>query len=109
MENFVTLKCRRQALGYTKEKLAQAAQLTVAEIECFENGIPMPKYVEQRINDTLWTGLRNMDSIKHYRTKILELALEINVDQDTVSCLKEISHLMVEVGKLQRDILRDVN
>lgn len=109
MEKYMTLKCRRQALGYTKEMLAELAQITVAEVEAFEKGKQMPSYVEQRINDTLWTRLRAMDSAEHYRKKILELALEINMENDTKSCLWEMSHLMVEIGKLQRDLIGSSN
>ena len=77
----------------------------MAEIEDFENGKQVPKVVNQRIKSFLHNQLCLMDSVEHYRKKILELALEINVDDDTQSCLLEMGHLMVEIGKLQKELI----
>ena len=107
MKSYEVYKCRRQALGLTKEQLAEKANLDVKLIEYYEEGKKVASYVTEQITKALVHEFQNMDSVTHYKRRILELALELN--QETVSdyALQEIGHMMVEAGKLQMAIINN--
>ena len=107
MKSYEIYKCRRQALGLTKEQLAEKANLDVKLIEYYESGKRVSSYVVDQITKTLVYEFKNMDSITHYKRRILELALELN--QETISeyALQQIDHMIVEAGKLQMSIIEN--
>lgn len=103
------MKCRRQALGLTREQLAEKANLNVKEVEFYEEGKKTASYINKNIQSTLWDLSKNLDSITHYKRRILELALLINNNQDDVDMmLKDVAHMMVELGKLQMETIDDI-
>ena len=46
-----------------------------------------------------------MEPIEHYRKRILELAITLDKEEDKDFVLQEISHMMIELGKLQNEII----
>lgn len=105
MKTYEIMKCRRQALGLTKEKFAKEANLDVKMIEFYEDGKKVAGYVEEQIKLTLVSLFQNMDSMTHYKRRILELALELNKQDETKFALLEIGHMMTELGKMQMEII----
>ena len=105
MKTYEIMKCRRQALGFTKEKFAERVDLDVRLIEFYESGKKVASYVEERIRTALYEEFKNMDSMEHYKKRILELALELNKQDDTKFALLEIGHMITELGKLQMAII----
>ncbi len=105
MKTCEIMKCRRQALRMTREELAERANLDVKTIEFYEQGKNMASYVETKIKLTLMKLYQDMDSMEHYKKRILELALELNEQDETQFALLEIGHMMVELGKLQMEII----
>ena len=105
MKTYEIMKCRRQALGFTKDKFAEKTGLDVKLIEFYESGKNVGSYVEERIRTTLYEEFRNMDSMEHYKKRILELALELNKQDETKFALLEIGHMITELGKLQMAII----
>ena len=105
MKTYEIMKCRRQALGLTKEELAEKAKLDVKLIEFYEDGKKVASYVERNIQLTLVAMFQNMDSMTHYKRRILELALELNKQDETKFALLEIGHMMTELGKMQMEII----
>ena len=109
MKVYERMKCRRQALGLTREQLAEKANLKVKEVEFYEVGYNTASYINRNIQGTLWEVAKNLDSINHYKRRILEIALLINNNQDDVDMmLKDIGHMMVELGKLQMDTIEEI-
>lgn len=107
MKTYEIMKCRRQALGLTKEKFAKEADLDVKLVEFYEDGKKVGSYVEEQIRLTLVRLFQNMDSMEHYKRRILELALEINQQDETKFALLEIGHMITELGKLQMEIINN--
>lgn len=98
------LKCRRKALGLTKEELAEKSGVNIILIEAFESGKKISNVEKEKINRYLWKSFQEMDSITHYKRRILELALELNEEYILADAIKEIGHMMVELGKLQMEL-----
>ena len=107
MKSYEIYKCRRQALGLTREQLAEKANLDVKLIEYYEDGKRVSSYVKDQITKTLVHEFQDMDSVTHYKRRILELALELNQEIVSEYALREIGHMMVEAGKLQMAIIND--
>lgn len=104
MQTYEIMKCRRLALGLTKEELAKITGLDVKLIEYYESGENVARYVGMDIKQALYEQFKNMDSVTHYKKRILELALEINKQDDADFMVQEIGHMLVELGKLQMEI-----
>lgn len=106
MRTYQTYMCRRKALGITKEEMAKRVGTSVEVIENFEQGYWTHRYIIDRIKDVCYYGFKDMDEIDHYRARILELAMEIKIDDNPEHAMSEIGHMMVELGKLQRELLK---
>lgn len=104
MKTYEIMKCRRQAVGLNRQELAEKANLDVKLVEFYEDGKNVAGYVENRIKTVLMQEFQNMDSMTHYKRRILELALELNIQEETKWALHEIGHMMTELGKLQMEI-----
>ncbi len=96
---------RRIALDWSKELLAEKAGLKIRFIDDFEAGFDVDKVIEDKIKSTINIGFKNLDSLSHYNARIVELALELKNETSDKQKLYRISHLQVELGKLQREIL----
>ena len=105
MERYKVMRCRRQALKLTREQFAKMANLDVKLVEFYEEGKNVASYVDERISMTLMKLYQNMDSVTHYKKRILELALELNEQDETKFAILEIGHMMTELGKLQMEII----
>ena len=101
MESYKVYKCRRQALGLTKQALADKANLDVRLVEWYEEGKRIGTDSEEKIRRTIYFEFKNIPSMDHYKRRILELALELNMEDNTKHALTEIGHMMVELGKMQ--------
>ena len=96
---------RRIALDWSKELLADKSGIKVRYIDDFEAGFDVDKEIEDKIKSTINAGFKELDSIEHYNCRILELALQLKNETSDRQKLYRISHLEVELGKLQREIL----
>lgn len=96
---------RRIALGWSKEELADKSGIKVRYIDDFEDGFDVDRKIENKIKSVINTGFKNLDSMEHYNARIMELALELKNETSNEQKLYRISHLQVELGKLQREIL----
>jgi len=105
MKTYEIMRCRRQALGLTKEKLAEKTELDPKLIEFYEDGKNTPSYVETKIRMTLMKIFQDMDPMTHYKRRILELALELNSQDEVKFALLEIGHMIIELGKMQMDMM----
>lgn len=108
MKHYEVYKCRRQALGFTKSDLADKVGLKVGVIDKFENGENIPYCFEVAIKKTIDDEFRNIDSMTHYKRRILELAIQINHEEEVERLLHDIGHMMVELGKAQMEIMNEI-
>ena len=108
MKYYEVYKCRRQALGLTKAKLAEMTGLREGVIDRFEKGERIPYCFEVAIKETVDAGFKNVDSMTHYKRRILELAIQLNYETEIERSLHDIGHMMVEAGKLQMEIMNDI-
>lgn len=99
---------RRMALRWSKETVAERAGLSVGFITLFEDGHNIGKAYENKIKSVLNDGFKELNSAEHYKTRILELALEIKNDTSSKENLYRLSHMIVEAGKLEREILDNI-
>lgn len=105
MRSYEIYTCRRKALRLTKEELAKKANVHVQYIEFFEKGCNIPGYIRDKIRETIRAEFNNMSSIEHYRTRILELAIEIRDEKNAEYAMQQISHMLIECGKLQAELM----
>ncbi len=96
---------RRIALRWSREILAEKTGINVAYVTLFEDGKSIGKTYENKIKSVLNNGFKELTSAEHYKTRILELAIEIKDDDNSKENLYRISHMIVELGKLEREIL----
>ena len=108
MKMYEVYKCRRQALGWIREELAKRLDLKTGVIERYENGDKVPYCFEVAIRQTIDAEFTNVDSITHYKRRALELALQINSETEVERLLHDIGHMMVELGKLQMEVMNDI-
>lgn len=108
MKRYEVYKCRRKALGWTKEKLADKIGLKVGVIERYENGEVIPYCFEIAIKDTIDNEFTNVDTMTHYKRRILELAIQLNYETEDERTLHDIGHMMVELGKMQMQIMNEI-
>lgn len=99
-------KCRRVALSWSKEKLAFETGLDVRYIEFYESGKNVPNWVVDQIDSTLWNAFNQLDSIEHYKRKIVEEALKISMEENTEYIVQNIGHMIIEAGKLQMELMK---
>ena len=105
MKSHEIYSCRRKALRLTKEQIAIKANVLVQYVEWFEEGKRIPTWAENNIKVAIRNEFCNLTSIEHYRARILELAIEIRDETEVTYALNEISHMMIELGKLQNELL----
>ena len=98
-------KCRMTALGYTKEQIARLAGCEVSDIEKFINEEYVDTLIYVRIKKTIDDEYRSMTSLDHYKTRIVELALKLSIEEDKDWALNDISHMMIELGKMQSELI----
>lgn len=96
---------RRIALDWSKELLADKSGIKVRYIDDFEAGFDVDREIENKIKSTINIGFKKLNSTDHYNARIVELALELKHETSDKQKLYRISHLQVELGKLQREIL----
>ena len=106
MKGYEVRKCRRIALSWSKERLADEANLDVRYIEFYEEGKNIPNWVADKIDKTLWAGFNNLESIEHFKKKILEEALKISREDNTQYLMQYIGHMLIEAGKLQMELMK---
>lgn len=104
MKKYEALKYRRIALRWSEAKLAARAGIDAKYVEFFEAGKNIGRDYERLIGEALYAGTKELGQLEHYRFRIMELALKIQVEQDNVVLLKELAHLGVEANKFQMDI-----
>ena len=105
MKDYLIYKCRRKALGLSEDDLASKCGIDKVLIIDFESGKYIPKEDKDVIKSFIRQAFCDMRSIDHYKSRIMELAMEIyetetNFD-DQINC---ISHMMIELGKLQGEL-----
>lgn len=105
MKSHEVYAIRRAALRLSKETVAERAGLNVAYVTLFEDGKSIGKAYENKIKSVLNDGFKELNSVEHYKARILELALEIRNDTSSKENLYRLSHLIVESGKLERELL----
>lgn len=105
MKSYEIYACRRKALRLTRQELADKAGVQVLYVEFFEKGCNIPRYVSDKIKATIRNEFCEMNSIDHYRTRILEMAIEIKDETNTEYAMQRISHMMIELGKLQNELM----
>ena len=99
---------RRIALDWSKEILADKSGISLRYIDDFEDGLMVDKEIEDKIKSAINNGFKELDCMDHYNCRILELAFELKHDDNARQKLYRISHLTVELGKLQRTILDSI-
>lgn len=109
MRSFEVYRFRRIALRWTKKELADKAEILVVDIDRFESGLEIDSEKIVKLKRVIDDGFRNLDTIEHYKTRIMELAYEIRFDQDPKQILQRTSHVMVELGKLQKALIDGVS
>lgn len=107
MKSHEVYAIRRAALGWSKDVVAERAGLNVAFVTLFEDGHGIGKTYENKIKSTLNNGFKELNSVEHYKARILELAMEIRNDTSSKENLYRLTHMAVEVGKLERELLDD--
>ena len=102
------LRCRRIALKISREKVAQTAGINVKYVEYFEDGKNVGSHYEKKISNALFTLSKSLSNLDHYRFRIMELALKLDIETDKEVLTKQLAHLLVEAAKFQMD-LADLN
>lgn len=105
MTKYEKMKIRRTALKWSKEKLAEEAGINIRYIDFYEEGKNIGRDFEYKITQALYNGTKSLDYLDHYRFRIMELSLMIQIEEDTTALIKELAHLGVEVNKFQMDII----
>ena len=105
MKSYEVWSSRRKALRLKKVDLAELAECSVEDISNFESGIAVPSRIYENIKNTIWRLQRKQDPIDHYKTRILELAIQIRDEENKEHLLDEMAHIMIELGKLQGEIM----
>lgn len=105
MKSYEVYKYRRVALDWTTRILAEKSEIKVEDVERFENGFSVDRQTEDKIKSTINTSFKELDSFEHYRCRILELGYEIKYETDRKQLLYRISHMLIELGKLERETL----
>ena len=105
MQSHEVYAARRIALQWSKEELAEKAGLNVAYVIFFEDGKNIGREFEEKIKSALNKGFKELSCIEHYKARIMELAIEIRDETSDKESLYRLSHLIVEAGKLEREIL----
>ena len=106
MTKYVLYRNRREALGWTIQELSEKSNVHILEVMWFEEGKKIGYDKEQKIKEALYHGFYDLPSKDHYKARILELALQINSgDLDQTELLNAISHISIEIGKLQGETL----
>jgi len=108
MKSFEVYTYRRIALRWSREMVAEKAGVQPNYVEWFESGKRIGRDFEDKIKGAINEGFRELDPIEHYKVRILELAYEIRFDEDVRETIYRSSHMMVELGKLQRALLDGV-
>ena len=105
MKSFEVYRYRRIALRWSRENVAEKAGVLPDHVRFFEEGKSIGRDFETKIKFAIDEGFRELESIEHYRTRILELAYEVAFGDDNKETLQRCSHMLVEIGKLQRSIV----
>ncbi len=105
MKSCEVYRCRRIALRLSREEIADRAGIQADYVRFFEDGKNIRSDFVDKIKKVIDDAFRELDEIEHYKTRILELAYEIRFDSDTKQTLSRTSHMIVELGKLQRSII----
>lgn len=105
MKSYEVWSARRKALRLKKSELAELVGCSIEDISNFESGTAVPSRIYENIKNTIWRLQREQDPIDHYKTRILELAIQIKDEENKDYLLDEISHIMIEIGKLQGEIM----
>lgn len=94
-------RCRRIALNWTKEELANRAGIPVQYIDWFERGEKIGRDFEYKIKNTIREYHRNLSPADHRKARIIELAYMIAEEENSDYLMKNIGHMQVELGFLQ--------
>lgn len=114
MQRYTTVKSyevyvfRRIALRWTQQELAEKANIDVKLVCKFEEGTSLDKDLDDKIKLAINKGFKELESIDHYKCRILELAFEIKYETSDNQRLYRMSHIIVELGKLQKEILDNI-
>jgi transcriptional regulator with XRE-family HTH domain len=98
-------KCRRQALGYTQQQVANLAGCDLETVRAYENDEWIDYESCKQIQSVIYDAFKDMDSVEHYKKRILEIALKLNMEDDKDYAMNDISHMIIELGKLQREMI----
>ena len=101
-------KCKRLALGMTQADFADLCDVSSTTISKFERGEFLSQEVYLRIKETVERYIRGLDPDQYYYIRIVEAALSLQY-KDREQALNTLSHMLIHVGKLQMDLLREVD
>lgn len=105
MKCYEVYTARRKALKLTQLELSKLADIRLLDVVNFEKGELVDKEVFNKIKDTIYLKFKSLDYVDHVKARIIETALRISDETDNDQLLKDISHMMIELGKLQGDIM----
>lgn len=108
MKKYEVYACRRKALGLTRQQLADKCGIDVQVVIDYENGIWISSEDCEKIKQATYEGFKNVDQVEHYRMRILEIAMELKIERNADFAIREIGHMMVELGRLQMAIIEEV-
>lgn len=109
MKSYEIYSCRRKALRISINDLAKEVGCDRQYIVDFESGKRVPSFIYNNIKTTIRNKFNDLSPVEHYRARILELGIELRDETDKQIALNEISHMMIELGKLQGELLGFTN
>lgn len=105
MKKYEAMRIRRISLKWSEEILANRAGIHTNYVKYYEEGKSIGRDYEYKIVNALYEGSKELDNIEHYRFRIMELAMKINIQDDKEILLKELAHIAVEANKFQMDVI----
>lgn len=104
MKSYEVYTSRRKALRLTQLDLAKLAGVNLLDVVNYEKGEIIDD-VFMKIKNTISEQYKTLDYVDHLKTRILEMAILIRDEENKDFLLTDISHMMVELGKLQGNIM----
>ena len=105
MKKHEAAKIRRIILKLTKEQVAEEAEINVKYIEFYEDGKNIGRSFENKIWNTLYVESKKLGELEHYKFRILELAMKIQLEDNKDILVKNLAHMVAECGKYQMDLM----
>lgn len=101
-----TVRAKRLSLGLSQWELASAVGFTGSTIAKLENGELIPdKFMVKTINEYLRNKVNSMDEVQHCCTRTVQLALQLQAEDNIDDALLEVNHMLIELTRVQRELL----